>query len=443
MCKLACCMIVLLLLLSVIALAEPIQVTIDILPGECPNVVYLGEQSSVPLAIQTTDMFKATAIDVDTIRLAGVSPSVSKNHGGLAYSKQDVDHDGDRDLVVWFPLEQLPLVYGEQTLILTGEMRHGGEIVGSDNLVGTGPSTPIPGYGAMAGNSPEVSTASCDGGILIGWNDISYMPTASIIEYHVYRALSLRFDGSLWTTCLWPDTWGFTIPLSLNPSAAPPHTGPAGSFVHSAIDDETTRTVECNQPNLDGGLSHWTTTAYGIIRGIHYEYEVSCVYLRQDGVYIETWPVYVGQATYLTRPVPVSPNSRKAVHLSDVTFQWQGSKGANRYAIEVSPSPSFPRESTWVSATSEDTAADGDRVSRTFTNVLNNAAELAGITPGSTLYWRVGARNATDRPGPYPAGPSPLAEGEKNTRYIYNSAENVLSFTVGDSGGGPPSPPPL
>ena len=183
--------------------------------------------------------------------------------------------------------------------------------------------------------------------------------------------------------------------------------------------------------------------------------------------YYETEGSYAGRATYLRRPEPDAPGGIVAseyVDLSNVTFRWRGCGGADQYVIEVSPTPDFKRNETWVDVIYQPTGTDMQLFTKTYTNVLKDAssgtvvAELANVAPGGTLYWRVGARNRTDVPGPFPAMPSPQMDGPKNTRYIYCDMSQYFSFmtlpdieppppdTGGDGTGDgttPPAPPSI
>ena len=277
---------------------------------------------------------------------------------------------------------------------------------------------------AMAGTAPEITSFFGDGGIFVGWNGPKHLKHKDIIEFHVWR----------------DNTLGSTPVMALDPATSPAASG----FDYRAIDEPVSRSLTYLAADLDHlDLVQMEATAPGITIGQPHQYWISCIYRRRHAhqfTYWETQPTYAGRATCLNRPVPVSPNEYAS--LDDITFEWQGSGGADEYAIEVSPSPSFEREHTWVSHVHRPTSSDGTTFSVTYAGILSNAPELAGVTDGDTLYWRVGARNSEDDPGPIPAGPSPLAEGEKNTRYIYNSADSILWFTVGDDGGGPPPPPP-
>ncbi len=132
------------------------------------------------------------------------------------------------------------------------------------------------------------------------------------------------------------------------------------------------------------------------------------------------------------------------VDLSNVVFQWGGSGGADQYVVEVSTSPMFVRDQTWVGKVFNKgrTSTDGTLISERFTNVLNNAPELASLPVGTTLYWRVGARCSQDTPGPVPSGPSPQFSGEKATRFIYTGQDQLFTFQIGGQGSGPDYPPP-
>jgi hypothetical protein len=188
-------------------------------------------------------------------------------------------------------------------------------------------------------------------------------------------------------------------------------------------------------------------------------YWVSCLYARRstdaDGAevitYWETEPIPAGRATYVSRPILESPGDTDPVDIAAVSFEWVGPSGADQYVIEVSPSPDFVRSQTWTDVMYMPTAQDGTLFTKTYTNILSVATELASVPVGGTLYWRVGALNRADKPGPYPAGPSPQVSGAKNTRYTYSDPALPHQFTTvpdvpdpppGDGGGGGEEPPP-
>jgi hypothetical protein len=293
--------------------------------------------------------------------------------------------------------------------------------------------------GAMAGAAPDVTTGFGEGGILVMWNSPAGISSADIIEYHVWRDNYGRYP---------PDPGSGLV--AAPDAVAPPCSGAGGNFDHHFVDGPAAReSIQYRYADPDHQLvSAAIASVPGITVGKQHQYWISCLYRRtnpDDGAitYWETSPVSAGRATYLSRPVPVSPMNGEHTSLDEVTFEWEGSGGANVYVIEASTAPTFARDDTWVATLSAPTSSDGQAFSRTFMNTLSAAPELAGIDPDGTLYWRIGARNSSDQPGPYPAGPSPALEGDKMTRYIYSETQACqLGSSPGDGGGGGPGPPP-
>jgi len=103
-----------------------IEVTIDIKPGSYPNSINLGSMGVVPVALLTTDDFDATAVDPVTVLFAGASP--------LRWTTEDVDGDGDLDLLFHFETQQLDLVESSTEATLTGTTFGGQAIQGTDTV---------------------------------------------------------------------------------------------------------------------------------------------------------------------------------------------------------------------------------------------------------------------------------------------------------------------
>ena len=327
----------------------------------------------------------------------------------------------------------------------------------------------VPGAIAVAGASPDLTNVVMDGGILVAWNDPKPVNHADIIEYHVWRDNYGAYGSE--------GVANFGPRLVPDQTTALARSGPLGSFDHSTIDDISIMgSVDFAYPSKDHTTleSGTLTDIVGITPGKTHSYWVSCVYTRRTTdsggaavtTYWETDPVKAGVATYVTRPVLEEPGGIVAQDyedLSDITFRWQGSAGADQYAIEVSSTPTFQRDKTWVDSFYQVTAQDGTEFTKTYTNIIKNAdtgqivTELSDVPAGGTLYWRVGARNSRDEPGPYPANPSAKLKPPKDTRYIYSDPSLVYSFMTlpdmpgpppeddgsGDSGDDPPSPPPI
>ena len=108
---------------------------IDIKPGSDLNSINLGSHGVIPVAVLTTNDFDATTVDPDTVEIAGSSVALRGNGNRLLASFEDVDDDGDIDLVLQVETENLTLETGATEATLTGETFDGHQIVGVDTIV--------------------------------------------------------------------------------------------------------------------------------------------------------------------------------------------------------------------------------------------------------------------------------------------------------------------
>lgn len=121
-----------------------IPVEVDVKPGAFPNPVNLGAGGMLPVAILTTPGFNAADVEPSTVTLGdddGFDTPVATRNNDTMYARlEDVDSDGDLDLVLHFRVPALvgneDLDAGSTELFLNGSTTGGVPIKGSDSVVG-------------------------------------------------------------------------------------------------------------------------------------------------------------------------------------------------------------------------------------------------------------------------------------------------------------------
>jgi hypothetical protein len=104
-----------------------VPITIDIKPGTYPNIINLRAKGVVPVAIITTSSFSAASALPGSINFAGARP--------LRWAMQDVDRDGDRDMILQFSVTDLKLSSSSAEGVLTGKTLSGVPIEGRDSVI--------------------------------------------------------------------------------------------------------------------------------------------------------------------------------------------------------------------------------------------------------------------------------------------------------------------
>jgi hypothetical protein len=119
---------------SLVVTVTPVPVVIDIKPGEDPNMVNLGANGVLPVAILSTSDFDATQVDPTTVVLAGAGVAV-RGRSSLA-SQKDVNDDGLVDLLVKVQIEDLaPEELEDGVAVLNAETYSGVSVTGSDEII--------------------------------------------------------------------------------------------------------------------------------------------------------------------------------------------------------------------------------------------------------------------------------------------------------------------
>lgn len=115
--------------------AAAIEVVIDVRPGSSGNPVNLGAGGRIPVAILTTDDFDAATTDPDQPILLG-DPDLAGAAAPLRGTLEDVDGDGDLDLLLHFSMAELvaagAIDHDSQFLGLTATTLDGTAIGGLD-----------------------------------------------------------------------------------------------------------------------------------------------------------------------------------------------------------------------------------------------------------------------------------------------------------------------
>lgn len=103
-----------------------LEITIDIKPGSCPNSINLGSKGVVPVAVLTSEQFDASRIDPATMLFAGAAP--------LRWAIEDVEYDGDLDLIFLFKMQELDLDEYSTEATLTGKTFDETPVQGADTV---------------------------------------------------------------------------------------------------------------------------------------------------------------------------------------------------------------------------------------------------------------------------------------------------------------------
>ena len=107
-----------------------VQVTIDIKPGEFPNSINPRSNGVIPIAILTTATFDATTVDPTTVLFGATGTEAAAVNSAL----QDVDGDGDTDLLLLFNTQATDIHCGDTSASLTGETFSKQAIEGADGI---------------------------------------------------------------------------------------------------------------------------------------------------------------------------------------------------------------------------------------------------------------------------------------------------------------------
>jgi len=116
------------------ALQIPLEVVIDVKPDSHPNSINPRSRGNIPVAILTTDTFDATTVDPLSVEFGYNGATESHDRGHI----EDVDDDGDLDLLLHFDTQDTGIECGDVSVILVGVTFSGQAITGTDSIRTTG-----------------------------------------------------------------------------------------------------------------------------------------------------------------------------------------------------------------------------------------------------------------------------------------------------------------
>ncbi|MEE9165835.1 MAG: beta-propeller fold lactonase family protein [Candidatus Neomarinimicrobiota bacterium] len=128
--------------LSPFAIFEPeaVEVAIDIKPGSDPNSINCKkDHGRIPVAILSTEDFDATTVDHAALRFGkngteAIEMHSDKKTGEPKRHEEDVDGDGDTDLIFHFRFGDTGIECEDTEATLTGETFDGKPIIGKDAI---------------------------------------------------------------------------------------------------------------------------------------------------------------------------------------------------------------------------------------------------------------------------------------------------------------------
>ncbi|RLA17318.1 MAG: hypothetical protein DRQ56_09360, partial [Gammaproteobacteria bacterium] len=109
----------------------PIEVVVDLKPGNDIDTINCSSNGVVPVAILTTPDFDSLEVDHETVVFGpGEAHEAHSNRHGLKRHEKDVDHDGDVDLLFHFRTQDADLDCTNGEIVLKGETYGGQQIRG-------------------------------------------------------------------------------------------------------------------------------------------------------------------------------------------------------------------------------------------------------------------------------------------------------------------------
>jgi uncharacterized membrane protein len=115
----------------IVTLPRVHSVDIEVKPGGAePSNLNVDSRGAIAVAILTTDVFDANQVDATTVTFGPDGASIRHQHGHV----EDIDADGDMDLIVHFLTQETGLSCGEVEVTMNGETFSGDLVIGTDEI---------------------------------------------------------------------------------------------------------------------------------------------------------------------------------------------------------------------------------------------------------------------------------------------------------------------
>jgi len=112
-------------------------IEIDIKPGSDPNSINCqNEKGIITVAVLATDLFDASTVNTDTIRFGpNKAQEIHSDKNDKARQHlEDIDNDGDLDLILHFKFEDTGIECGDTEAMIVGQTQEGFDVMGTDTI---------------------------------------------------------------------------------------------------------------------------------------------------------------------------------------------------------------------------------------------------------------------------------------------------------------------
>ncbi|HEY3781055.1 MAG TPA: hypothetical protein VGL56_08240 [Fimbriimonadaceae bacterium] len=279
------------------------------------------------------------------------------------------------------PIRKTLKTLGASAVLLAGFSFFGGACGGGGSQPASLASAPT--VVAQATNYPDNSGGPA---IKLTFANFPSGPYAAGIQYVIYRNYAADSPPTQVSTSAQSFAYDDTNSRNFNYYSAPLIQSAAGA---------------CSAATSTAG------TATGIAPGVPYSYTVQEVYTSGACSY-ETAPIASGIATPLGATSLISPADGQNVYMF-VPFTFSSLVGTApitvQYVLQISNAPQFPKATTYTSPPLVTGNPNNQSISLQPTKInelLQDFLTANGVPASPTYWWRIGARNIADVPGPVP-----------------------------------------